>query len=425
MIAGSILLLVVVAAVGIMLFGHADGGYALLAWGNWTVETSLIVLVLGIVLAVAVLYGVTHLGGAALRLPGQLRDRLQQRRRERARKSFDTGLLRLLQGDWKRAELELLRHAADREAPQLNYLAAARAAQYLGASGRRDHYLDLAADTATHRDLKLAALTTRAELQRERGEYPALLETARALRREDLDNPYALQLLAEALADRGQWDELSALLAEPAARVLEPVVRDPLRLRALLARIHDAAERGSLDDLKRLWRDADDLARNPEARVAYTQALLRVGDDTDALGAITKTLDRDWNAELAGLFAQVAHTDAMTRLASAEVWLQRYGERAQLLAAAGGICIELRLWGKAQSYLETLLRIAPSAKVYRDLARLAEATQHPEEAARYYQQGLMLAVEGVRPAGKRAEPVSAQPASTQSLSTQPLSAKEH
>lgn len=394
MIAGLALLLVVAAAVGVMLFGHADGGYALLAWGNWSVETSLVVLVLALVVASVAVYGVVHLGGTALQLPGRLRAGLRRRRRERARKSFEEGLLHLLQGDWKRAELELLRHAADREAPQLNYLAAARAAQHLGASGRRDHYLDLAADTATQRDLKLAALTTRAELQRERGEYPALLDTARALRQEDLDNPYAIEILATALAERGEWGELSALLAEPAAQVLDPAVREPLCRRALLARLHDAAERGSLDDLKRLWREAGGLVDDPDARVAYTGALLRVGDDTDALGAITKTLDRDWNAGLAGLFSRVTHTDAMTRLASAEVWLQRYGERPELLAAAGRICMELRLWGKARSYLETLLRTAPSASVYRDLARLAEATQRPVDAARYYQQGLTFAVEG-------------------------------
>src|SRR3546814_4250333 len=83
---------------------------------------------------------------------------LARRRAEKARESFETGLLRLLEGNWKRAEIELVRRAADHHAGHLNYLAAARAAQRLGAGDRRDHYLKLASEIAP--EMEFATLLT-------------------------------------------------------------------------------------------------------------------------------------------------------------------------------------------------------------------------------------------------------------------------
>jgi HemY protein len=60
-----------------------------------------------------------------------------------------------------------VRYSADHHAQHLNYLAAARAAQRLGAGDRRDHYLRLAAQSAP--EMEFATLLTQAELQRERG----------------------------------------------------------------------------------------------------------------------------------------------------------------------------------------------------------------------------------------------------------------
>lgn len=394
MIAVLFVLVATVIGVGLMVFAHVDGGYVLLGWGDWTLETSLVALVVCIVIVVALLYSLTRAGGVAARLPGRLRDGIRRRRGERARRSFEAGFLHLLQGDWKAAERELLRHASDRETPHLNYLAAAQAAQHLGAGDRRDHYLGLAADKAPHRDLKIAALATRAQLQRERGEYAALADTARALRKEDEGNLFAVELLADALVAQGEWTALTALLEEPAARGMDPQRRDPLRERAFKAGMHAAIAAGKLDELKRLWRDAGDRAERPAARLVYVEGLVRLGDEAEAQAVITQALDRGWDADLAGVYARLRAPDAMARLAAAEVWLQRYGEHAELLAAAGRACLDTRLWGKAGSYLEALLRLAPSPQVYLDLARLAESTERPDDAARYYRKGLVLAAGG-------------------------------
>jgi len=79
----------------------------------------------------------------------------------------------------------------------------------------------------------------------------------------------------------------------------------------------------------------------------------------------------------------------------AEKWLQDYGSSDVLLLALGRICIRLKLWGKAQNYLEASIGIRPSAETCLELANLLSRTElnEPEKACQYYKQGLQLTIE--------------------------------
>ncbi len=105
------------------------------------------------------------------------------------------------------------------------------------------------------------------------------------------------------------------------------------------------------------------------------------------------TLAREWDAGLAELYGQLEPADALGQLAAIEQWLTRYGERPELLIAAGRACLRNRLWGKARSYLDAVVKLAPSAAADLALARVCEQTQQPEEAQRFYRQGLELAAQ--------------------------------
>ncbi|HWY24167.1 MAG TPA: hypothetical protein VNX47_04565, partial [Nevskia sp.] len=83
--------------------------------------------------------------------------------------------------------------------------------------------------------------------------------------------------------------------------------------------------------------------------------------------------------------------DPISQLAAVEQWLTQHGARPELLQVAGRVCLRNKLWGKARSYLEAGLQAAPTPQGYLDLARLCLDTQQPEEAAKYYRQGLELA----------------------------------
>ncbi len=370
---------------------HGDAGYVLLVLGRYTLETSLLGLLLGFTLLLfALVYGLRLLG-AGIRLPGTLRRYFDRRRSERARDSFESGVTRLLEGNWKRAEIELVRRAADHRAAQLNYLGAARAAQKLGATDRRDHYLQLATQSAPERDT--AVLTTQAELQLERGEYAAARDTALRLHERDAKSAYAVELLARAFAGLKDWEALRGLLIETEKLdALGSERRERLMRQAMLALIERLEADGKLDQLKALW-DASGatLRQNAALRHRYASALHRLNADAEAASLISDALKTDWDGELVKLYGELLGNDGVSRLAVIEQWLARYGERLELLVTAGRVCLHNKLWGKARSYLEAAARLQPTPAAYRELARLCEQTQNPEEAARYYRLGLELA----------------------------------
>jgi HemY protein len=348
------------------------------------------VLIIGVILWFVVVYLGLQLLRSLLHLPQNLRAALERRRSDLARSSFEEGLRLLLEGNWKQAEIELVRRVADHRAPHLNYLAAARAAQRAGAADRRDHYLRLAASESPS-DAP-AVLLSAARLQRERGDFAEAKATALRLRERGTAQPYVLEVLAESYAALGEWEPLRQLLSEPAGRAALTATRlTELRTRALLALLQQAATEGRLDRLRGLWDTERDLRELPAVRRAYVRGLARLGSDAEATAQINKVLSGEWDAELVSVFADLHPADPITALSTIEEWLQRFGEQPELLRAAGRICVHNRLWGKARSYLDAALRLAPNAGTYLDLAQLSEATQSPDEAARFYREGLELA----------------------------------
>jgi len=384
-----ILLALVAGAVAILLL-HPDAGYVLINYGPWAVETSLAVLVLGVGLWFLLVYLVLKLFAVAIHLPGNVRQAVDRRRQDRARQSFEAGLLNLFEGNWQRAEAELVRRAGDHHATHLNYLAAARAAQRQGATDRRDQYLHLAA--LNRPEHELATLLAAGDLQRKRGEYAATKATALRLRERDPNRPFAIELLADSYEALGEWEPLRALLAEPAARsALSPPRYDVLTIRCLRELMQAAVAEARLDQLKTLWDGVAAYQDHPEVRRAYLHGLARLNADAEALALIAQILQRDWDADLALLYGKLHANDCIAQLATVEQWLRQHGDKPELLLLAGRVCLSNKLWGKARSYLEAGVQAAPTAQGYLDLARLCQDTQQPEEAGKFYRQGLEFA----------------------------------
>lgn len=370
---------------------HTDAGYVLISYRQWLIETTLLGLITTLSAGFLLAYYSFKLLFVGIRLPALLRLSVARRRAERARDSFETGLLKLLEGHWQQAEIELVRRAADHQARHLNYLGAARAAQRIGAGERRDHYLKLAAQSAP--ELAFATQLTQAELQRERGENQLARDTAARLHRENPQHPYAVELLAEAHAALGEWATLRRVLADNAKlNALTPSRYHELMLRALRELLTQALASAQLEQFKAVWSAAEPrFHQEAGLRRDYARGLVRLNAEAEAAALIVTTLKSEWDADLVLLYGGLQAGDALGQLAIIEQWLGRYGEKPELLTTAGRVCLRNKLWGKARSYLEVALRVAPSPVVYLELATLCTTTQNAEEAARYYQQGLELA----------------------------------
>jgi HemY protein len=109
-------------------------------------------------------------------------------------------------------------------------------------------------------------------------------------------------------------------------------------------------------------------------------------------------LKREWRPELVRLFGIVEGGDAPRQLKKAEGWLKNHGDDADLLLTAARLCLRNELWGKARSYLETVISIRPSPEAYQEYGRLLSRLGEGDAAADAYRAGLGLVTRSPLPA---------------------------
>jgi len=364
---------------------HADAGYVQIAWQHWVVQTSLLGFVLAVVFGIAAVYYGAKLLVAGVTLPTILRDALDERRARRARISFEAGLQQLLEGRWRKAEVELIRRAADHPTPGLNYLLAARAAAELGAEDRVQRYLEQAKET-----LPIASSLARAQIATTKSDIAGARQLLLPLLAQDPQHERVVDDLAAVHERAHDWDALELLINAPeSARALPPPRLQEWRARIARGRIEAAIARGRVDQLKKAWESAPGALRsNLELRRLYAAGLAKLNAEAEAAAQISSGLRDQWDPALVELYGALEGVDAVTQLATAEQWLGQHGEKPELLWLAARACRRNKLWGKARSYLEGLVRVAPSARAYLELAQICQQMQAADDAARYYRQGL-------------------------------------
>jgi HemY protein len=215
-------------------FVLADRGYVLINFRSYVVEMS----VPGLVLVLVGLYlGVRALVGLA-RSPFWVRKAIRERGLKRGGADLSQALIHITEGDFARAERLLTRGLASSDAPLLNYVLAARAAQLQNAPERRDQWLKLAYDEGP--DGRAAVLLTQAELQLQANELDAALATLQRLEELKPDHPGALGLLARTYRARDEGTALAALLPRLGRARLAPGEREELAIAALEAELSRA-----------------------------------------------------------------------------------------------------------------------------------------------------------------------------------------
>ncbi len=89
------------------------------------------------------------------------------------------GLIEYSEGYWQKAQNHLMQALPNADTPLLNYLTAARAAQKMGDSTLRDHYLREAQQSMP--EAKIAVELTQAQLQLANNQWEQALATLRHL----------------------------------------------------------------------------------------------------------------------------------------------------------------------------------------------------------------------------------------------------
>ena len=362
-----------------------DRGYVLVNFLGYVIEMSVPVLVL--VLAGA--YVGVRLLVAVWRAPRRLGEAAAERRLRRAGEKLTKGLIHMAEGDWSKGERVLARSVRGSDSPLIHYLMAARAAQLQGSDERRDDWLRLAYEELP--EAETAVLLTQAELQVDHADHERALATLRRIQEAHPDHPVALALMARIYHALQDWDRLLALGPQLGDARLDAGELQDIVAAALEA--YTARQGITRVDLDRLWgRLPARLRRAPRLIALQGLALNALGQGVEAERKIRSALKKDWDEHLVLAYGSVRGASKDKQLQQAEDWLKSRSEDAALLLTAARLCMALELWGKARSYLESSLALAPRTQSYALYGRLLDKFGEADNAALAFRSGLSLAV---------------------------------
>ena len=384
---GLIVVLALFASAFAAHFLLSDPGYVVINFRGYLIEMSVPVLVL----LTAALFGSVWLLRKIIVAPRRIGEAAGRYRSARSGQKMTRGMIEMAEGNFSKGERMLARAASTSDSPLFNYLQAARAAHLQGTDGRRDEWLRLAYQEVP--EAASAVLLTQAEFQIDRDQHEQALATLQRLDENSKDHGHALALMGLLYFQLEDWSALQAILP----RIKKHAKVKPETLAAWTIRIHlEQLERAARDDtLLVVWKDVPKpLKSDTSILEAYYLALMRTGMHQKAEKELISALKSNWRDPLVRLFGLVEGVDTTKQLKRAEGWLANHSEDPDLLLAAARLCLRNELWGKARSYLETVINLRPSPEVYQEYGALLSQLGEGEAAADAYRDGLGMVAGG-------------------------------
>lgn len=368
-----------------------EPGYLLVSWGNWAVETSLLMGLIGVLAVVFLLYTVRQL----FRLFRPLwRWPSAARHQEVADTATLRGLRKLAHGYPGAAYKELIENARHARSPLLNYLGAFLGALQLGDDAGMRFTLRKAESLAGHQQLPVGLLKS-ALLIRD-GELESALAVLLDLHRRHGDNPAVLIMLRDVLLRLEDWDQLAGILpALSEAPVSNAHDIDALRLQVAVERLRAFDPgKGTSDELEAI-REALPRELRTDERVIepYVRQLMVLGEYERAQVTLIRFFRNQWSDSLVRLTGYIETHDPAPLRVLLEKQLQDYPGNALLSLSLGRICVRERALEKAKEHLEAAAVFSAdeslSAEINVELGRLLEHLGDAEGSQACYRKAIM------------------------------------
>lgn len=380
------LIIVAVIAVALALAGRYDPGYVVLVYPPWRAELSFISFILLLALLMGGAYMLTRLAVATLNLPRTVRERKARKEAERQNAGFTDALAAYLEGRFQEAEKLSAKFTAEPRREMLARVLAARSAHESRAHGRRDAYLAEAKDN----DRPLAALYAEAEAKLEERDLPGALTAIEAGKLLMPTHTALARLELKTRQQLGQWDEVLKLAEQLAkANALDPtallLTRRAAHLGNIKRRMHDGKS------LAEYWKRMPDSEKaHPAVALEAARAFAAAGDADGAVSILEEALDKSWDETLAAHYGHFIGNKPLSQIEQAEKWLLAHPHDGALLMSLADLCAHERLWGKAQSYAEASIAVAPNIDGHLALAAFKEQSGQPGEACEHVKKALAL-----------------------------------
>jgi HemY protein len=395
-----IILIALLAGVAVVALIETDPGYVLLAYGNYTLESSLWVGLLALALFTFAVYVLLRLVRKAVSGQNSLVGWLGSRQSRKSSRLTNQGLFSFIEGSWTRSRRQLLGGVKGNDTPVLNYLGAARASHALNEPDKAQEYLEAARNAQSGADVVVEL--TQAQMQLSSGEYKQALATLEKSRGSVAKHPQVLELMYKASSGLGDWSELAKLL--PEMKKHKTLGADELQKleRKIYASLLNASASDAADStaapLQAQWQKLPaDLKKDGEFSRAYVGLLVQCGDVDVAEKIILRSLKKEWDTQLVRQYGLMKCANTGKQLTQAESWLAAHDGDVQLLLCLGRLSARDSLWGKARDYFEASYRLQHSAEICAELGRLLYGMGEEKVGAAYFREGLLLAQPSLPP----------------------------
>ena len=387
MLIGFVVLLM---AVTLALVALPDSGYVLIGYGSYSVETSLLVLLVVVVL----LFIGLRIALATLGTPKRIQAWSHRRWEQKRLRLYNRSMVELAEGKSESAVRILSRLATSGQMPLAASLTAARTADYLGHSEQRDQYLEQA--RRYYPNAVLAVGLTQAELQLKQNELEQAQTSLTQLSLSAPRHPQVLKLRMQLYLQQEDWPKLRELLPELRRRkALDDPQWQQLASQIYRESLLESGGVDSADEIQATWKALPATIRQDAAvQKLYVEQLIRNGAQHQAERLMRGLLKDRWDQTLVYLYGTLTELDSDALQNTAEDWLPKHKEDAVLLQTLGKISLRNQLWGKARSYFEASISLQAVPETYQLLGGLLEQLDEPQLAADCYRQGIALASTG-------------------------------
>lgn len=365
-------------------------GYVLLAAGNYTIETTVTVFLVAVVLFYVLLLFIEWLLGRVFGLSHRTRNWFVGRRRRKALNYTQSGMQALVAEDYATAEKMLLKGTKGNDQSLLNYLNAATAAQALGHEEKRDDYLRQAHEHNPGAGLAVGLTQTR--LQYQQGQLEQALSGVRQLEKEYGSQPALLKLQKDVYFATGEWSSLLSTLDALAGKgLIEAEEKQQLTQQAYAGWFDSTANADGSEGLIALWQGLPRKEKyQAEILAPLCDRLIGLKAHKEAQQLLLEGLNKKTDPRLLACMTRLQLSDYHPLLTVLEKKAKKE-TLPELHSTLGQLYLKDNKPKEAEAHLQQAVALKPCAGDYVLLAGLAEKRKELAKANDYYRHSLALA----------------------------------
>ena len=370
-------------AVGVVIgiFMDRDPGYVLVAYGQYSVETSLWVAAVLILVAIAVAWLVYRFAHMVLGSGKIVKGMVSKQRQLDASVYAIQGLERESEGELEKA-LTAYRFAIDRDQKSaLLFLHSAKIANRAGNLAQRD--LALAEAETKFPKLSKVIGINRVQLQYEAGQHAVALDTLEELASKLPRSVTIQRLKARLYRHERNWPEVIDALTQLHMKNLSDSEQLENELKkAYCHRLEElAGAETDLSQLKKAWKKVPRAMQEDSKLVeSYCKALSKLGHDAVAAEVLRRRLRNAYDESLVILFGSL-EIPAEERIKALNVWTDSHSDSAGAHLALGRLLALTCDFDGARIKLKKSLDIQPSTESFKALAQIEMQLNNHEKAS--------------------------------------------